>query len=108
MNRLLTLAAATAVAVVPPAAGLLGNQSFAASVPVRSVSPVAATSAPTPAGADDHGGRRGGHGTDDRPGDDHGRSATSTRTATPTSGDDGSQHRHRGRGSDDGSGDDHG
>ena len=62
MKRLIILLAAAAVAAVPAALGLMGNQSFATSLPVRSVSPAPSTPSVHPTGSakqDDRGdGRR--------------------------------------------------
>ncbi len=94
--RRLTIALAAAAAFVPAVLGLVGNSSFAETVPTP-VPPSAQV-----VRADDHGGARPTGTRTAEPGDDHGGARpTGTRTAEP--GDD-----HGGRGSDDTKPDDSG
>ncbi|HOA02357.1 MAG TPA: hypothetical protein PKI27_08575, partial [Dermatophilaceae bacterium] len=82
MKRIVMAIAATA-AVVPAALGLLGNESFAQSLPTAVPASVqlVSSSSSTPAGtADDNGGDRTTRTAE--PGDDHGGDRT-TRTAEP-------------------------
>lgn len=110
MRRILIISAAAVVAVAPALSGLLGNQSFAQSVPVSLPSQAAApddrgnhpepgddkggraTATPS-SSADDHGGRvlaataapsasADDHGNHAEPGDDKGGRATAAATAT--------------------------
>jgi hypothetical protein len=86
MNRIVIMAIAASVAAVPAGIGLVGNQSFARSIPVRHSTTIGptqtATHGPTSSpsrtrdddrrddhGRDDHG--RDDHGRDDRPGEHH-------------------------------------
>ena len=68
MKRMLIVCAAAAVAAVPAVFGLVGNASFAQTVPVRVPAQVASTQS-----ADDHGGNS----THAEPGDDNGGSSPS-------------------------------
>ena len=96
MKRMLIVTAAAAVAAVPAVFGLVGNASFAQTVPVRVPAQVATQS------ADDHGGNsthaepgddNGGSSTHAEPGDDNGGSSRSA-SAKPTTTDEhgGSSH----------------
>ena len=100
MRRILIISAAAVVATAPALTGLLGNQSFAQSVPVTV--PAQASTADDrgshPEPGDDHGGRATAtassshsasasrsaddHGIHAEPGDDHGGRATATATAS--------------------------
>lgn len=94
MKRMLILSAAALVTAVPAVIGLLGNQSFAQSVPVKVPSQVQAHVVPT----DDKG-------THVEPGDDRGSHAVSTDlsqgsrsssrhgSGSASGGDDGSGHK---------------
>lgn len=90
MKRILILAVAAVAAAAPAAGGLLGNQSFASSVPVRSAAagPAAVSWSVTPVAAAPVGTVKAKHGSDDPPGDDKGK--------------------HKGGGKDDKGNDDHG
>lgn len=75
MKRIIILAVAAVAAAAPAAGGLLGNQSFASSVPVQSAAAgaVPASRSVTAVLATPVGTVKAKHGSDDPPGDDKGR-----------------------------------
>jgi hypothetical protein len=123
MKRIIVLAVAAVAAAAPAAGGLLGNQSFASSVPVRSAAaPAAVSRSVTPVTGTPIGTGKAKH-NDDPAGDNHGKAkhgadddivSTTSATIVPVSAksatrqaEKGDDH-DRGRGSDDKGTDDKG